>query len=77
MNNTYIYTLEQGGVGIVMADSKEEAKEKVREAYEKHCDPEFCENIKVYGLSELKNRWFIDTPDVIEISDGFLEGNYV
>lgn len=63
----YHYILEEGGCGIVAAESSEEAERKVREAYEKHSgDDGFSEAISIYEISQVP---FPDATDVIEICD--------
>ena len=61
------YSLEQGGLGIVFAESESEASKKVRDAYSAHSGgDEFTEEITV---SKIENGWFNDNPDVIEIDE--------
>ena len=60
----WYYVLEEGGAGIVRAESSEEAERKVREAYTKHCDDPFTEEIKIY---EIYQKPYDDAPDVLEI----------
>ena len=65
----FTYCLEFGGMGIVKADSPEDAERKVREAYIKHngkaYEP-FTETINIYELDNGDN-WFADSPDVLEL----------
>lgn len=54
-------------MGVVIADSKEEAEQKVRKAYKKH-DSGYSEDTQVI----IKNKndegnWFEDAPDVLEV----------
>lgn len=65
MKNLFGYALEQGGVGIVKADSLSEAKQKVVDAYSRHSGDEFTEEVTVFELAEPFN----DAPDVIEVCD--------
>lgn len=60
----WYYVLEEGGAGIVRAESSEEAERKVREAYTKHSDNPFTEEIKIY---EIYQKPYDDAPDVLEI----------
>ena len=60
----WYYLLEEGGAGIVKADSSEEAEQKVRDAYTKHSDDPFTEEIKIY---EIYQKPYDDAPDVMEI----------
>lgn len=54
-------------MGVVRAENKEEAEQKVREAYKKH-NTSFDEYrpifIKAYNE---ENNWFADSPDVLEV----------
>lgn len=60
----WCYVLEEGGAGIVRAESSEKAKQKVREAYTKHsCDP-FTEKIEIYKIYQ---KPYDDVPDVLEL----------
>lgn len=68
LNGDYwLYYLEDGGVGIVKADSSDEAERKVREAYAKHSgnNGEFTEQIGIYEFDG--SNWFEDSPDVFEV----------
>ena len=59
------YILEQGGVGIVLAENESEAINKVYLAYSDHNGNEpFGEEITVRPI---ENGWFLDHPDVIEV----------
>lgn len=62
--NYWFYVLEEGGSGIVRAESSEEAERKVREAYTKHSADPFTEEIKIY---EIYQKPYDDAPDVLEI----------
>ena len=64
--NYWCYVLEQGGVGIVRANNSDEAKQKVKDAYTKHSDDPFTEEISIY---EIYQKPFDDAPDVIEICE--------
>ena len=64
----FSYSLSDGGTGIVIADSPEEAEQKVRAAYEKHGG---YENGNMDGINvniwELYQKPFDDAQDVLEI----------
>lgn len=64
----FSYSLSDGGTGIVIADSPEEAEQKVRAAYEKHGG---YENGNMDGINvsilELYQKPFDDASDVLEI----------
>lgn len=64
----FSYSLSDGGTGIVIADSSEEAEQKVRAAYERHGG---YENGNMDGINvsvwELYQKPFNDAPDVLEI----------
>ena len=64
----WTYTLSDGGIGIVIANSSEEAYEKVKDAYIKHGG---YENGNLNGVEinifELDQAPFADAPDVFEI----------
>ena len=62
----FLYKLEQGGGGIVRADSPTDAVRKVREAYRKHSSADFTEGISVYDIYQVP---FDDCPDVLEIEE--------
>lgn len=64
--NYWYYILEEGGCGIVKADSSEEAEQKVRDAYTKHSDDLFTEEISIY---EIYQKPYGDAPDIIEICE--------
>lgn len=65
----WIYQLEQGGFGIVYAESAMEAINKVSAAYSDHYGSgEFTESIKV---EKLEGGYFSDHPDVIEVGDAY------
>lgn len=64
--NYWCYILEEGGIGIVRAESSEEAERKVREAYTKHTTSPFTEEIKIY---EIYQKPYDDAPDVLEICE--------
>lgn len=64
----WYYTLEDGGTGIVIADSPEEAEEKVRAAYSKHGGYEDgnLDSVKI-NIWEIYQKHFDDAPNVLEI----------
>lgn len=62
------YTLEDGGTGLVIADTVEEAEEKVRAAYSKHGGYENGKcDVKIYIWDMFKDSFFPDFPDVLEV----------
>ena len=64
----WIYTVEDCGRGVVIADDDEEAKEKVLNAYVSHYtefDPEYA-TIQINKAVE-NNNVFSDCPYVIEV----------
>jgi hypothetical protein len=70
ITNLYVYRIEELAVGIVKAESYEDAREKVKAAYLKHND---CFNserdfVELEKIAE-NDSWFGDNPDVIEIDD--------
>ena len=70
ITNLYAYRIEELAVGIVRAESHEEAREKVKAAYLKHndCyDPE-RDVIEIKEIAE-DDSWFSDNPDVVEIDE--------
>lgn len=65
----YGYSIQDWATGIVLADSVEEAREKVKLAYKAHVtelNPE-TEWIEVWKLDD--NSWFEGHPDVLEVMD--------
>lgn len=64
--NYWFYKLEDGGAGIVKAETEEVAKEKIKDAYEKHSYSDFSEEIEVFSIDQVP---FDDAPDVIEICE--------
>lgn len=70
ITNLYAYRIDELAVGMVKAESYEDARKKVKTAYLKHND---CFNSE-RDFIELKkivenDSWFSDNPDVIEIDD--------
>lgn len=61
----WYYVIEDGGRGIVKADSPEDAEIKVRNAYKKHGGLSEYTTVEIYG----DICYFDDSPDVIEIGD--------
>lgn len=61
----YRYEIEQGGIGVVKANSKVEAKQKVIDAYTKHSTDGFTEEVYIHDIEQP----FEDAPDVIEVYD--------
>ena len=70
ITNLYAYRIEELAVGIVKAESYEDAREKVKTAYLKHNDC-FDSEIDFIELKKIveNDSWFSDNPDVIEIDD--------
>ena len=67
MNNVWLYEILGESWGIVKATTKEEAEQKVREAYKKH-DSYYDEYTPVIIKSKDEGgHWFADYPDVIEV----------
>ena len=62
----WYYEWEDGGKGIVKANSSEEAEHKVRESYKKHGYENTSEEVYIY---EIWQKPFEDSPDVIEICE--------
>ena len=66
----YAYRIEELAVGIVKAESYEDAREKVKAAYLKHND---CFDLErdVVEIKEIAedDSWFSDHPDVVEIDE--------
>lgn len=70
ITNLYAYRIEELAVGIVKAESYEDAREKVKAAYVKHNDCFDSERdfIELKKIVE-NDSWFSDNPDVVEIDD--------
>lgn len=66
MKNIWLYEILGESWGVVKADTKEEAEQKVREAYKKH-DTGYDEDTPVIIKSKDNGNWFADAPDVIEV----------
>jgi len=66
-NRLYNYSINEGGLGICMATSEEDAKMKIKKSYLKHgyCSSELKE-IQVM-LIQKENRYFED--EVLELFD--------
>lgn len=60
----FAYQIEDGGCGVVRADNKKEAEEKVRKAYNLH--GELSDTTEIWIG---KPSWFEDCPDVFEVSE--------
>ena len=70
ITNLYAYRIEELAVGIVKAESYEDAREKVKAAYLKHNDCFNSERDFIELEKIVKNdSWFGDNPDVIEIDE--------
>lgn len=70
ITNLYAYRIDELAVGMVKAESYEDAREKVKAAYLKHNDCFDSERdfIELEKIME-NNSWFSDHPDVIEIDE--------
>lgn len=70
ITNLYAYRIEELAVGIVKAESYEDAREKVKAAYLKHNDCFDLERdfIELKEIAE-DDSWFSDHPDVAEIDE--------
>lgn len=70
ITNLYAYRIDELAVGIVKAESYEDAREKVKAAYLKHNNEYNSERdfVELKKISE-NGSWFSDNPDVIEIDD--------
>lgn len=67
MENIWLYEIFGESYGIVIADNKEIAEEKVRNAYKKH-DSLYNENTPIIIKSKDEDgNWFMDSPDVLEV----------
>ena len=69
ITNLYAYRIEELAVGIVKAESYEDAREKVKAAYLKHND---CFDLErdVVEIKEIaEDSWFSDNPDVVEVDE--------
>lgn len=70
ITNLYAYRIDELAVGIVKAESYEDAREKVKAAYIKYNDCFNSERDFVELKKIVKNdSWFSDNPYVIEIDD--------
>lgn len=68
--NLYAYRIDELAVGMVKAESYEDAREKVKAAYLKHND-RFDSEIDFIELKKIveNDSWFSDNPNVIEVDD--------
>lgn len=66
----YAYRIEELAVGIVKAESYEDAREKVKATYLKHNDCFDSERdfIELKEIAE-DDSWFSDNPDVVEVDE--------
>ncbi len=62
--NYHCYAIEDGGLGIVKAESPEEAERKVRDGYKEHGSLSDDTEVEIYDILQAP---FEDAPDVIEI----------
>ena len=69
ITNLYAYRIDELAVGIVKAESYEEAREKVKAAYLKH-NNEYDPGRDFVELKKISDGdWFSDHPDVVEVDD--------
>lgn len=70
VNKLYIYEVYGQAKGIVYAESKKDAEQKVREAYRKHDSAwwDHSRTVNIWSIYE-NNSWFSDCPDVIEVGE--------
>ena len=68
MENIWLYEVLGQAWGVVKALTKEEAEQKVKKAYMKHCN-DFDEYIPIVVKSKEEEQgfWFTDCPDVLEV----------
>ena len=68
MENIWIYEVCGQSCGIVKANCREEAEEKVRSAYSKH-DTGWHDQFRTVIIKSIyeDDRWFSDCPDVLEV----------
>lgn len=68
MENIWLYEVWDESWGIVKANSRKEAEEKVREAYRKH-DTSWWDESRTVIIKSIyeDDRWFPDCPDVLEV----------
>lgn len=66
----YAYRIEELAVGIVKANSYEDARAKVKAAYLKH-NNEYDPERDFIELKEIADgdSWFSDNPDVVEVDE--------
>lgn len=62
--NYWLYELDDGGKGIVKAETNEEALKKLKDAYKKHYSEDTMPDFRI---SPIEGGYFEDTPDVIEL----------
>ena len=63
----WIYVLDNDTYGVVKANTEDEAKQKVKEAYTKHGGYESEITEDMIEIENMDNHWFSDSPDVIEV----------
>ncbi len=67
MENIWLYEILGESWGVVKAVTKEEAEQKVREAYKKH-DTGYDEYRPILIKAKKEEpSWFADCPDVLEV----------
>ena len=65
--NFYLYQVDDGGAGIVEADTEEAAKIKVAFSYHKHGQPDVhSQDVEVFKIDS--ESYFEDCPSVIELA---------
>ena len=63
--NYFIYHISDGGVGIVKAETEEQAKDFVCNAYRKHNSGDYSRD-EIY-CEKIEDGYFDDSPEVIEL----------
>lgn len=63
----WIYVLYNDTYGVVKANTEEDAKQKVKEAYTKHGGYETGITENMIEIENMDNHWFSNSPDVIEV----------
>jgi len=66
MDSIWLYEILGKYWGVVKANTKEEAEQKVIETYKKH-DTEYDEYRPILIKSKEESNWFEDCPDVLEV----------
>lgn len=69
ITNLYAYRIEELAVGIVKAESYEDAREKVKAVYLKYNDCFDLERDFIELKEIAEDSWFSDNPDVVEVDE--------